>query len=95
MEVISDVYNLLTVTSRATSADIRRGGYTHALALIGILCEPQTDFEYYPDAVAGIRTEGATIVERYDLQGRRHTAPAKGVNILRMSNGTTRKVMVK
>ena len=37
----------------------------------------------------------ATETERYDMQGRRISNPAKGINILRMSDGTTRKVMVK
>ena len=34
-------------------------------------------------------------VARYDLKGRRLDAPRKGLNILRMSDGTVRKVMVK
>ena len=36
-----------------------------------------------------------TIVARYDLQGRRITKPVRGVNVLRMSDGTKRKVIVK
>ena len=31
----------------------------------------------------------------YDLQGRKLSAPQKGLNIIRMSDGTTRKVMIK
>ena len=34
-------------------------------------------------------------VARYDMQGRRITAPQRGINIIRMSDGTTRKVVVK
>ena len=34
-------------------------------------------------------------VARYDLNGRRLDAPQKGLNIIRMSDGTVRKVMVK
>ena len=34
-------------------------------------------------------------VARYDLKGRRLDAPRKGLNILRMSDGTVRKVMVR
>lgn len=37
----------------------------------------------------------ATEVSRYDLKGRRLDAPQKGLNIIRMSDGTVRKVMVK
>lgn len=31
----------------------------------------------------------------YDLQGRKIAEPQRGINIIRMSDGTTRKVMVK
>ena len=37
----------------------------------------------------------ATEVARYDLFGRLLSQPAQGVNIVRMSDGTTRKVIVK
>jgi hypothetical protein len=37
----------------------------------------------------------AAIVERYSLDGRRLSAPQRGINVLRMSDGTTRKVLVK
>ena len=33
--------------------------------------------------------------EWYDLSGRKLDKPTKGINIIRMSDGTTRKVMVK
>ena len=36
-----------------------------------------------------------TVVARYDLQGRRIAKPVSGVNILLMSDGTTKKVVVK
>lgn len=36
-----------------------------------------------------------TEVMRYDLQGRRLDAPQRGINIIKMSNGTTKKVVVK
>lgn len=37
----------------------------------------------------------ATIVARYTVNGVQVSAPVKGVNILKMSDGTTRKVLVK
>jgi len=37
----------------------------------------------------------AVEVARYSLNGTRLTAPCKGINIVRMSDGTTRKVIVK
>lgn len=38
---------------------------------------------------------GVKEVARYSLDGRKLSAPQKGINILRMSDGTTRKVIVK
>ena len=37
----------------------------------------------------------ATVVARYNIRGERIDTPQAGVNILRMSDGTTRKVWVK
>ena len=37
----------------------------------------------------------ATVVARYTVNGVQVSAPVKGVNILKMSDGTTRKVLVK
>ena len=47
--------------------------------------------------IAGVQTKGDNTVEvaRYNANGQQIGAPQKGINILRMSNGTTRKVMVK
>ena len=36
-----------------------------------------------------------TVVRRYDTNGRLLTRPVPGLNILKMSNGTTKKVLVK
>ena len=48
------------------------------------------------DAVEDIRTAGEdTEVARYDLQGHRIGKSQNGINIIRMSDGTTRKVLVK
>ena len=37
----------------------------------------------------------ATVVAHYAADGTKVSAPVKGLNILKMSDGTTRKVMVK
>ena len=37
----------------------------------------------------------STVVRRYDSNGRQMDKPFKGLNILKMSDGSTRKVMVK
>ena len=48
---------------------------------------------------AGIESAGATATAtetaRYDLRGHRLSSPQRGVNIIRMSDGTVRKVVVK
>ena len=37
----------------------------------------------------------ATVVEIYDLSGRQVSAPVKGINLMKMSDGTVKKVIVK
>lgn len=71
---------------------------------------PAEALEAYKTALAGVATpESVTItnvkaltlsnsaqeVARFDLQGRRLSAPAKGINVVRYSNGTTAKVVVE
>ena len=49
-----------------------------------------------PDGIEDIRaTEEVTEVARYDIQGRMIGKPQKGINIIRYSDGTTRKVLIK
>lgn len=45
--------------------------------------------------VDNINAEGATEVARYTIEGRLLTAPERGINIIRMSDGTVKKVIVK
>lgn len=42
-----------------------------------------------------VSEEGAVEVARYALDGTQLSAPAKGINIVKMSDGTTKKVIVK
>ena len=47
-----------------------------------------------PDGIRDIKTsEDAIEIARYDIQGRKIAKPQKGINIIRYSDGTTRKVM--
>ncbi|MCH5175756.1 MAG: leucine-rich repeat domain-containing protein [Prevotellaceae bacterium] len=55
-----------------------------------------------PTGIEGIEEETAeqnpnpvTIVARYNMNGQTVSAPQKGINILRMSDGTVKKVLVK
>lgn len=56
---------------------------------------------FYVDVLNGVHEVGFTSkanaveVSRYSLDGRRISAPQKGVNIIRLSDGTTQKVLVK
>lgn len=50
-----------------------------------------------PTGIESIRQSAttATVVARYNAIGERITAPVKGLNIMRMSDGTTKKIIVK
>ena len=95
VQVISDVYNVLEVASVRITNSLRRQGYITSFPLLGILCQPREELPVCPDAVDGIQSPTLSVVARYDLSGRRLTAPQRGINILQMSDGSTRKVMVK
>lgn len=47
------------------------------------------------DAINDVNTKDTTPAAYYNLDGTRLNAPTKGINIVRMSNGTIRKVLVK
>ncbi len=53
----------------------------------------QTGIESVKEDVGS--NEPAAIVGYYDINGMRLSQPQKGLNILKMSNGTTKKIMVK
>ena len=53
---------------------------------------PLTDEDAIEDVKASM---GVTETARYDLNGRKQTTPQRGINIIRFSDGTTRKVIVK
>lgn len=48
-----------------------------------------------PTAISGVKDNTATVVERYTTGGQRISAPVKGINILKFSDGTVRKVNVR
>ena len=47
------------------------------------------------EQVENTAAEKATPVAYYAPNGQRHSAPVKGLNLVRMSDGTTRKVILK
>jgi hypothetical protein len=51
-----------------------------------------------PTGIEGVKEDAgnskpATVVACYDINGKRLSQPQKGLNILRMSDGTTKKVV--
>ena len=52
-------------------------------------------FEIDAAGVENIATDNAIEVARYDIHGRLLSEPTKGLNIIKMSDGTTRKEIVK
>ena len=57
------------------------------------------DFFFIDNDVASIEAlvnaKGISVKERYTLDGKRLSRPQRGLNILRMSDGTTKKVVIK
>ena len=52
--------------------------------------------EGIPSGIEGVKAEvDKTEVSRYTLDGKKLSEPQKGINIIKMSDGTTRKVIVK
>ena len=90
MEVQKDHINTLTINSKITSS-LLRNGYTNNLALLGVMAIPQNT----PDGISNAKSLINQTTCFYDLQGRKLSAPQRGINIIRMSDGTTRKVLVK
>lgn len=55
----------------------------------------KTGFDPTPVIAVEANNTDAVIIARYDIQGRRISKPQRGINIIRMSDGTIRKVMIK
>jgi hypothetical protein len=51
--------------------------------------------EYDPSGISSVSSANATEAVRYTLDGRQISAPQHGLNIVKMSDGTVKKVMVK
>lgn len=99
-----DVVTSYCKTPPVCGSDAFNGSYS---ALLNV---PEGTKEAYANAnewcnftniqeIAGVENieidNNATEVGRYDIHGKLLTEPTKGINIIKMSNGTTRKEMVK
>lgn len=87
------------ITSKSTIQD--KSKLTVAALLIdqttgGIVNAAQVAIQdFNPTAITGIQEATATEAARYTLDGRQVTAPQHGLNIIRLSDGTVKKIMVK
>lgn len=87
------------ITSKSTIQD--KSKLTVAALLIdqttgGIVNAAQVAIQdFNPTAITGIQEATATEAARYTLDGRQVSAPQHGLNIIRLSDGTVRKVIVK
>ena len=78
--------------------------WSSAINGLGFYVNIETDKSGYYDTISichetvsgveSVTEEPAEVVGIYDLSGRRLSAPQRGVNILRMSDGTARKVII-
>jgi len=50
---------------------------------------------YTPSEVNAVSNDDSKEATRYTLYGRRSSTAQKGINIIKMNDGTTKKVMVK
>lgn len=54
-----------------------------------------TDNEEQPTGINGVKVGSATEVARYTVDGRAISAPQAGINVIKMSDGSVKKVLVK
>ncbi len=93
--------------SLPTKASLKKAIKHHLVFAIAMLIDPadgtivnavKVPVAGYPSETTGISTaqqQEGSAVSRYAIDGRRLTAPQKGINIIRQADGTTRKVFVK
>ncbi len=72
-----------------------KNGYDKQLNIVGVVAKPKTDVPLLPTAVERPADSAPVPVAYYDLSGRRLSKPVRGVNIVRYSDGSSRRVMVR
>jgi hypothetical protein len=53
------------------------------------------EYDYSTGIAAPQQSKGAKVVDAYQLNGQKLSGVQRGLNIVRMSDGTTKKVVVK
>ena len=86
-------------SNQLTIAGVKEGNSTITLKANSNGIVATTTLSVKVDAATGIKgvenTSDIHEVARYTVDGKRISAPQKGINIVRMSDGSTRKVVVK
>ena len=91
--VENDDLNYIRIESNPSSRELRDGGFTREIALVGVVAVAQQDIV---DGISVPVSGGQQApVEYYDLSGRRLPRMQKGVNLLRLPDGSTRKVLLR
>ncbi|WP_449304195.1 hemin-binding protein [Prevotella aurantiaca] len=103
-KIITNTYTLTMPTNTVLKEAIEKAGYTK-LAVIAMIIRNDGKIEnaakFYlsddPSGVKGISDNYNEIKEiaRYTIDGRRISTPQQGLNIVKMSDGSTIKVLVK
>lgn len=92
-------YGQCTATFTLNTMEVIPGSGFITLPSYNLLGQSRTinvNFVYKdPTAISGVKDNTATVVERYTTGGQRISAPVKGINILKFSDGTVRKVNVR
>ena len=101
---VNSYYTLTMPTKKALKETIRSCG--NEVYVVAVVLDKKTGaiVNARKAKVADFGTTGienvnnsseATVVARYNVNGVQIAAPVKGINIVKMSDGTTRKVLVK
>ena len=103
-KVVTNTYTLTLPTKPVLKEAIEKAGYTK-LAVIAMIIRKDGKIEnaakFYlsndPTGVEGISENKSELKEvaRYTIDGRRISTPQRGLNIVKMSDGSTVKVLVK
>ena len=93
-EVQGDHGNSLLLSARSTAAE-RKNGFSNSFTIVGVVAKPKTDVPLLPTGVERPADSAPVPVAYYDLSGRRLSKPVRGVNIVRYSDGSSRRVMLR
>jgi hypothetical protein len=54
---------------------------------------PEKNVDIIPTGINDVKTEAVSAADIYDLQGRRVASAARGLSIVKMNDGTARKIV--